>query len=360
MNLHRLENKAPILWYSESCYWLALWKKSEEFSFLKDSHSQPLQQTLKNLDRAFKDAFDKKQLLKRIPVFKRKGQHDSFRYPQGFKIEKGRVFLPKIGWVRYYDSQPIHGKPKNVTVSRQADSWYISVQVELEIGSPKHQSSTMVGVDRGIVELAYLSDGKRYSPANSYRCYQEKLAHAQRQLKRKKKFSENWKRQQKKIAKIHHKIAQIRKDRLHWISNRISQNHAMIVLEDLKVCNMSKSAKGTLESPGKNVKAKSGLNKSILDQGWSMFASMLEYKQQWNGGDVLYVDPKHTSQTCPACGHVSKENRTTQADFSCTECGYENNADYVGALNIRARGHRVLACGEKALAYSVNQEPVAA
>ena len=120
---------------------------------------------------------------------------------------------------------------------------------------------------------------------------------------------------------------------------------------------MSKSAKGTLENPGKNVKAKSGLNKSILDQGWSMFASMLEYKQRMLGGEVLYVPAPYTSQTCPKCNHRSQGNRKSQKCFKCEACGYKNNADHVGAMNILARGHRVLACGEHALASSKKQEP---
>ena len=134
----------------------------------------------------------------------------------------------------------------------------------------------------------------------------------------------------------------------------------MIVLEDLKVANMSRSAKGTMEEPGKNIKAKAGLNKSILDQGWSMFAAMLEYKQLWRGGEVVYVSPHHTSQICPVCDCKDKENRKTQEHFGCVACGYQNNADHVGAINILARGHRVLACGEAALAGSAKQEPKAA
>ena len=360
MNLYRLDNKQPILWYNETAYWLTFWKSTQELLFLKECHSQPLQQTLKNLDRAFKDAFDKQQKNKRMPVFKRKGRSDSFRYPQGFKVEQRRVFLPKIGWVGFFNSRQIEGTPKNITVTREANGWHISVQVEQEVAEPQHPSTSAIGVDRGVKVLAALSDSTRYAPVNSFRVHQDKLAKAQRQLKRKTKFSENWKKQQRTIAKIHHKIANGRKDRLHWVSNRISQNHAMIVLEDLQVSNMSKTAKGTKEEPGRNVKAKSGLNKSILDQGWSMLAAMLEYKQHWRGGAVVYVPAHHTSQTCPSCGHVSRENRKTQAKFACVSCGYRNNADVVGAINVLARGHRVLACGETALADSMKQEPKAA
>jgi putative transposase len=119
----------------------------------------------------------------------------------------------------------------------------------------------------------------------------------------------------------------------------------MIVIEDLQVSNMSKSAKGTLEAKGRNVKAKSGLNRSILDQGWLEFRRQLEYKQVWAGGQVLAVNPRNTSRTCPCCKHVSADNRQTQAKFECVECGYAENVDLVGAINILAAGHAVLACG---------------
>jgi putative transposase len=124
---------------------------------------------------------------------------------------------------------------------------------------------------------------------------------------------------------------------------------------------MSCSASGTAESPGKNVRAKSGLNKSILDQGWFEFRRQLGYKLAWNGGWLIAVPPQNTSRTCPACGHVSAENRQTQAEFRCVECGFEENADVVGAINILARGHRVAACGETARSgRSVKQEPAEA
>ena len=121
---------------------------------------------------------------------------------------------------------------------------------------------------------------------------------------------------------------------------------------------MSKSASGDVTRPGRNVKSKSGLNKSILDQGWGMFVQMLEYKQKWLGGGVIKVNPKHTSQTCPCCRHASKDNRKSQSAFECTECGFKANADYVEALNVLERGHRLLACGVETLVSSVKQEPV--
>ncbi len=180
LNLKRLEGKQPLMWYHELAFWLTFWKKTEELSFLKQCHSQPLQQTLKHLDRAFKDGFDRSQVNKKIPKFKKKFERDSFCYPQGFKFENRRVFLPKIGWIGFYKSRMIEGKPKNLTVKKEADGWYISVQVEIDIEDPVHPSQSSVGVDLGILRFATLSTGEYVEPLNSFRKYEEKLANLQK------------------------------------------------------------------------------------------------------------------------------------------------------------------------------------
>jgi putative transposase len=117
----------------------------------------------------------------------------------------------------------------------------------------------------------------------------------------------------------------------------------VVVLEDLKIANMSKSSKGDMENPGRNVQAKSGLNKSILDQGWYEFRRQLEYKQLWRGGQVIAVNPRNTSRSCPLCNHTEKDNRKTQAVFVCVKCGFKENADYTAAINILAAGQAVSA-----------------
>ncbi|HEK1880884.1 TPA: transposase, partial [Proteus mirabilis] len=194
-------------------------------------------------------------------------------------------------------------------------------------------STSIVGLDAGVTKLATLSDGTVYPPVSSFKVNQRKLARLQRKLSRKIKFSANWQKQKRKIQRLHTHIA------------NISKNHAMIVIEDLKVSNMSKSAKGTTERHGRNVKAKSGLNRSILEQGWYEMRRQLEYKQLWRGGQVVAIPPAYTSQKCACCGHTAKENRQSQSQFECLECGYTANADINGARNILAAGHAVLACG---------------
>lgn len=317
---------------------LPFWKA--EFPWLINCNAQVLQQSLKDLEKAFRNFFQKRS---GFPKFKKKGVKERIRFPQGCKLEQhnNRLYLPKIGWVRYRNSCSVVGEIKNVTVSKKCGRFYVSIQTEREVEIPKHQGGE-IGIDMGIVRFATLSNGEYFESLNAFKTYKGKLAKLQRQLKNKAKFSKNWQKLQAKIAKLHHKIANCRKDFLHKISSIISKNHAMIYVEDLQVSNMSKSAKGTVEEPGKNVKQKSGLNRAILDQSWYEFRRQLEYKSQWQGGALVAVPPHNTSRTCPCCGYTDKENRPTQAKFECIECGYTENADVVGAINILERGRTLI------------------
>ena len=329
--------------YADLCAELLTLKSSNPW--LGESPSQTLQQSLKDLERSYKNFFAKRA---DFPRFKKKGLSSSFRFPQGCKLDQAnnRIFLPKLGWMHYRNSREVLGEVKNVTVSHSCGHWYISVQTEREVSEAKHPSTSAIGVDMGIAQFATLSDGHVFAAVNSFKQKQKQLARYQRAFSRKVKFSQNWKKQKSKIGKLHQTIANIRKDYLHKTTTIISQNHAMIVIEDLQVKNMSKSASGNLNKPGRHVKAKSGLNRSILDQGWFEFRRQIEYKQVWRGGDVLAVPPQYTSQRCSCCGTVSKENRQSQAKFACIACGYQANADVNAAMNILAAGHAVLACGE--------------
>jgi putative transposase len=300
-----------------------------------------LQQTLKDLERAYTNFFAKRA---DFPRFKKKGQSDSFRYPQGCKLDQAnnRICLPKLGWLRYRNSRDVLGKLCNVTVSQTGGKWFVSIQTEREIDQPLPAATSAIGIDVGIARFATMSDESYLAPINSFKKHQQRLARYQRRMSRKVKFSNNWKKAKARVQKIHTGIANARKDFLHKSTTTISQNHALVCIEDLQVRNMSKSSKGNSEQPGKMVKQKSGLNRSILDQGWGEFRRQLAYKVVWHGGILLAVPPHHTSQTCPACGHVSKDNRQTQAKFLCVDCGYENHADVVGAINILSRGMQIL------------------
>jgi putative transposase len=350
--LRRHEAGEKIPSYAELCKLLTGWKQNPELVWLGEAYTDNLQQKLKDLHTAWMRYFDK-SLADEKPVFKKKGKSkDGIRFVNFNKyceLDGRRVKLPsKLGWLKFRQSQAIEGTIKNCTVSTRAGHWYISFQVEQTVAEPAHPSRSAIGLDMGVAKFVTLSDGSCYQPLNAYRKHQRRLAIEQRKLARKVKFSNNWRKQKRVIQRLQARIANCRLDYLHKTSTTISKNHAMVAIEDLKVSNMSKSAKGTPEQPGKNVKAKSGLNKSILDQGWGEFRRQLEYKQAWRGGLVVAVPPQYTSQTCPCCGHVSADNRRTQAQFRCVECGFKENADVVGAINVLARGHRVLACGATA------------
>jgi putative transposase len=343
--------------YTEMASCLVAWKKETDLAWLKDMPSQSLQHALKDLDKAYDNFFKKRA---GFPTFRKRNHHSSFRVPQGFEVDQNnhRIRLPKLGWISYRKSRLIEGDAKNITLSLKAGKWYASIQTERVIEPPISKATTAIGIDVGITHFATLDTGVHIAAPNYFKTKQLKLARYQRRMSRKKKYSKNWIKAKQKVQQIHHDIANARSDFLHKTTTTLSKNHALVCIEDLQIVNMTKSAKGNCDKQGKNVRQKSGLNRAILDQGWGEFRRQLDYKQAWRGGILLAVPPKHTSRTCPCCQHISKDNRKTQATFVCVACGYHNNADVVGAINILERGHRLLAFGEKMLlGLSMNQEP---
>ena len=320
----------------------------EENSFLKtQGHSQVLQQKMQDLYSAFSRFFNGKG---GYPQFKTKNGYNSIRFPQGINLDEKnqRIFLPKTGFVRYRKSRDIEGTIKNVTVSYFCGEWYVSIQTQREIEVPEIDLKTMLeteadnalGIDMGAVRLCTFSDGS-YEEALKTQAHTRldaKIATFQKQLKNKKKGSNRRLRLIQRISILHQKKANIRYDIHQKLSTQICNSHAIVVAEELKIRNMTKSAKGSLLNPGKNVKAKSGLNRSILSEGWGQFFKMLEYKQKKRGHIFLQINPKNTSRTCPKCGHISKDNRKTQAVFCCKSCGYTANADENAAKNILRAG----------------------
>jgi len=321
---------------------LTAWRNSTETAWLKEAPVHPLQHALKDLEKAYKHFFEKRA---DFPRFKRKGQSDSFRYPDPKQIKldqaNDRIFLPKLGWLRYRNSREALGELRNVTVSLSGGRWFVSIQTRREMEAPVPQGGA-VGIDLGIARFSTLSDGSYFEPLNSFKRHEVALRKAQQAMSRKTKFSNNWKQAKARVQRLHARIGNARRDYLHKTTHAISQNHALVFVEDLQVRNMSRSAAGTTEVPGRNVRAKSGLNKAILDQGWFEFRRQLDYKLAWSGGRLVAVPPRNTSRTCPCCDHVSADNRRTQALFRCVECGFEENADLVGAINVLRRGEALL------------------
>ena len=321
------------------------WRNSSETPWLADAPRHALMMATQACDRAFQNFFAKRA---EFPRFKRKGIGDGFTYPDKKQIkldrENARVFLPKLGYIRLRKSRDVLGEVRSASVSLRCGKWHVSILTAREVEAPVPHGPA-VGIDVGVTRFATMSDGTYIAPLNSFKKHEQRLAKYQRRMARKVKGSSNWKKAKACVQRIHARIADARADFLHKASDAISKNHAMIAVEDLKVGNMSKSAGGTVAAPGRNVRAKSGLNKSILDQGWSEFRRKLEYKTAWNGGYFVAVDAKNTSRTCPCCGHISAENRKTQALFACIKCAHAANADHVGAINVLAAGHAAIACG---------------
>lgn len=337
--LTRLENKYLVPRYNELNKMLTLWKKTEELSFLKKPPKDIMQFSLIDLDKAINDWFNKNQPNKRKPKFKRK--HDSFqsfRLPSTvFKIRNNFIDLPKLKQaVKFRRHRKVKGDIKNVTISFNGSSWFISIMCEVVIN--KKELKEGKGLDVGVVKFATLSDGNFIEPIN-FKKQLRKLEHYQKMVSRRTKGSNRWLKAKAKVSKTYRSISNKRYDYLHKESTKLADSKFLIV-ENLKIKNMSKSAKGTIEEHGKKVKQKSGLNKSILQQAWGIFFEMLEYKLEQNGGKLIKVSPINSSNECSVCHYIDKENRETQSKFVCKSCGHEENADINASKVLLSRGLR--------------------
>lgn len=320
-------------------------RKDPEFRWLKEVPSQSLQMSLRNLDRAFQNFF---KGTGKYPQPKKKGVHDSISFPQGNRLciqrkskKMSKVTLPKLGEIEFIQHRQFQGKVKNATVSYSlGDGWQISLLVEETQIARENLSKDTLGIDLGIAKtIAVSGEGQDYLlPTEQIKKIEKRIEIIQKRKAKVDKFSERWKRYGRIVAKLHSRIARIRRDFLHKTSSKLSKNHGVIVMEDLRVKNMSKSASGTIDDPGKNVAQKRGLNRSILRQGWGSFRTMMDYKTKWYGSILILVSPKNTSRRCCECGYTHEDNRQSQADFQCMKCGHNENADKNAANNIRRLG----------------------
>lgn len=228
----RYEHGEKKLGYAGLCTLLTQWKGQPETAWLTETPSQALQQSLKDLERAYKHFFEQRT---DFPRFKKKGHSDRFRYPQGYRLDQShsRIFLPKLGWLRYRNSRDVLGTVKNVTVSQSNGTWFVSIQTERAVEQPVHPATSIIGIDMGIARFATLSDGTFIVPLYSFTRLQQALTKAQRAMSRKVKFSHNWKKAKACVQKIHARIGNARRDFLHKTTTTISKNHAIVCLEDL-------------------------------------------------------------------------------------------------------------------------------
>lgn len=332
-----------------------------DHEWLKTAPSHILQQTLRDLDRACRDHGTFTVRWRSITRWA-----PSFRFPAGNLItvqrlgrKWGRVKLPKLGWVKLRWSRAPGGGVRSATVSRRGRHWYVSFLVDDGRTTPDGHAmpDTVVGIDRGVKVAATTSDGEFHDRQFAASGEQQRYRRLQQKLARSKRDSGNRRRTVAAMNRIMGRITDRRADFCAQTAHKLTARYAVVVLEDLKIRNMSKSARGTLAEPGCNVAQKRGLNRAILDKGWHRLELALISAARYTGTRVVKVYPAYTSQTCHACGVVDQKSRESQAVFRCTGCGHRDHADVNAAKNIRhAAGYAVSACGDLGVGPSVKQE----
>ncbi len=311
-------------------------KKVTGGEFLKEVDSTALQNSVLKIDVAYKNFFRRVKQGGTVGFPRFKSKHNSHQSYQSSTatIKDGKLYLPKIGLVKAkFHRGAIVGKVKTVTVSCEANQYFASINYEDSLESCYGTNNgKSIGIDVGVKVFAYTSENIAIKHINLTKEISNVIK-AQKVLSRRKRGSKNRIKAKQKLAKKHLKIKNKRNDFLHKITKKLSENQT-IAVENLKIKNMSKQAKGSIENPNMRSSAKRGLNRSILQQSWGKFFELLEYKLEKNGGKLIRVDPKFTSQKCSCCGHTEKENRLKQAQFICKSCGNALNADYNASINI--------------------------
>lgn len=313
-----------------------LLKLKRQYPWLCDPPAQALQQAMKDLC----EAWEKKSTPgSGAPGFRKRGQGESIRLPQGCKYDDGRgvVRVPKLGDLRLRHSRKALGVLKNVTLRQQGKRWIASLQTERIVGKPIPESKTAVGIDFGVVTVMMPSEGCPKTLPKSVLKYEKRQRRLHQAVSRKRLGSRNRHKAIERLARCHQRAAAVRRDFLHKATTEFVHTHALIAIEDLCVRNITASAAGTQGAPGRNVSTKSALNRSILRCGWATARLMLEYKSAWSGVALHVVGPRFTSQDCSACGHRAAENRASRSRFLCVKCGHIDDADRNAAKNILAR-----------------------
>ena len=318
LSLFDLNNLLPIL------------KKEEETKWLANIHSQVLQQSLHDLNRAYEAFFRRVKNGENpgFPKFKRKGTGDSFRYPQGVKIKDNQVYLPKIGWVRFKKSREIEGAIKQTTVIREAGHWYVCFSCEFEVNELRRPlcQETVIGIDVGLSTFATIAEGESNivreveNPRFLKRGLQ-KLQFLSRQLSKKKYKSANWFKAKHKLQVFQASLKNCRKDFAHKLSTLLVKNHDIIGIESLSIQSMLQEGS-------------SKLSRSIADAGWGQFLNYLRYKVEYAGKLLVEADRWFAStRQCSQC-HRKREMKLSDRIFKC-ECGHEMGRDANAAVNLK-------------------------
>lgn len=288
----------------------------KDIDWVKDVPSQTLQAALDRLENSYHSFFKNFKKGAGYPKFASKRTYKSILL-KSIKVDGNYVVIPKIGRLKIFKDSEIKGTPKTATIIIEPTGFFICIQCE-NVPKKFDSDSQTIGLDMGISHFCIDSNGNFIANPKHFKNYERRLRVENRSLARKKKGSNSWKRQAKKLSLLHHKIGNVRKDFLHKESTRIAKQNSIVFMEDLNIKNMSKNKK---------------LSKHILDCGWGLFKTLLEYKTT-----VVKINPKYTSQTCFECGTVDSKSRISQSEFCCTSCGHISNADINAALNIKSKG----------------------
>lgn len=306
------------------------------------------QATLRRLDTAFAAFFRRVKAgqVPGYPRFKGRGWFDTVEWPKngdGCKwvttdVRSPRAYLRGVGHVKVNQHRVPLGTVKTISVKREGRRWCLILSCDDVPAEPLEPTGAVTGVDMGVASFLTTSEGVHVPNPRHLAASADRLAEAQRALARCDRGSNRRRKARERVARVHGKVRRQRLDLAHKTALSLVRGHDVIVHEALRITNMTSSARGTIERPGSKVAQKAGLNRSILDAGWGVFLAVLAYKAESAGRTVIAVNPRNTSRTCPACGHVSGDNRPTQAEFRCVSCGHAGHADEIAALNILRAG----------------------
>jgi putative transposase len=327
-----------------------------ENAWLRGGSQTVQQQALRDFDQAMRYFFAGTH---RRPTWRKASLHNGFRivavqprHVRRLNRNAGEVWVPKVGWVRFRWSRAVPDAKSYRITCDHAGRWHVAFAV-IPPAVPGPGTGEIVGVDRGVAVSVALSTGEMLCVPRPSPGRQRRLILLQRRLARAKRGSNRGAQLKLGVARLKAREAAGRKDWCEKVSTMLAREFDVIRVEDLKVASMTRSARGTIAEPGRNVRQKAGLNRSILENGWGLLVTRLEQKAL---GRVQKVNPAYTSQRCSACGHMDRESRESQADFRCTSCGFACNADVNAAKNIAA-GHAVKARGGDRVTGPVKREP---
>lgn len=345
--------------YAEQCRQLAEAKQDPCCSWLRDAPSHCLQQALRDLATACAD-----HGTWRVAWRSKARARPSFRFPYPPHIRVRRlskrwaeVRLPKLGLLRFRWTRPLGGEIRNATVLQEGGKWYVSFAVDDGRNVAPPNGKPAVGVDRGVKVAVATSDGWMRDRSFVTPGEAKRLKRLQQQVARRCRGSKRRAAAKTKLAQLHARIRNRRNDFNAWTADRLTRDHGLVAFEDLKICNMTASSRGTAGKPGEGVRRKAGLNRRILDKGWGDLLRRVEYKALVNGSRILRVPAAYTSQTCSVCGHCSPENRKSQAVFRCVACGHQDHADVNAGKIILGAGLALSGCGDFAVGRSMKRQP---